>query len=78
MATKKIVKVESWKAITPRLGFDITYIPKNGKHETFSQSTVTFSDDSKCEGFVSDGRAGFFKQVFVPFDFDHKKIVHII
>jgi hypothetical protein len=77
MATKKIVSVVSWKAGIPRLGFDITYTLTNGEHEIFSQSTAAFSDGSKCAVFTSNKRAGCFKHVFVPFDFEHKKIVHM-
>lgn len=43
--------------------------------EEFRMVEVSFSDGSTQWLFASNAREGFFKHVFVPWDFDHPKVV---
>jgi hypothetical protein len=55
----------------------ITVTKKGGENdgETFRSVMVHLEDDSAAGAFMSNVRPGYFKQVFVPWDFTHKEII---
>lgn len=52
----------------------ITHIGGAADGEEFRVVTATLDDETERDVFVSNNRKGFFKQVLVPWDFEHPQI----
>lgn len=66
------------KHLRPDSEFGYTIQRVGGEHdgETFELVQVVFDNGQTKPGFwKSDSREGYFKQVFVPWDFEHEAIV---
>ena len=56
-------------------GLSITRVGGANDGERFTSVEVVLDDGSKTSAFKSSARSGYFKRVFVPFDFNHESIV---
>jgi hypothetical protein len=55
----------------------MTIIKRGGKHDglQFDSGTAEMDDGSMRTLWVCNDKKGFFKQVFVPWNFNHSKII---
>lgn len=59
------------------MGYSLTRVGGVRDGEEFRMVEATMSDETKRWVFASNTRPGLFKQVFVPWDFEHPKIVDV-
>jgi hypothetical protein len=56
-------------------GFTVTFHGGERDGETFRMVEAAVEDGTKRWLFASNARAGLFKQVFVPWEFEHEKLI---